>query len=140
MATVIKSTLGTRQALPIAFNFADVSQQALNYIDEVQAQASAIIADAKRQADAVRRKAEDEGKAAALSAMDQVLEEKVGQKMESLRPALEKVVSELADSRHAWLRHWEQRAVHLSAKIAQRVIRRELSAVPQIKLDLIREA
>src|ERR1700675_1487136 len=99
MATVIKSTLGTRQALPIAFSFENVSQQGGRYIDEVQSQASTIIADAHRQADAVRHRAEVEGREAALKTLD----EKVGQRMQTLLPALEKVVAELADARQAWL-------------------------------------
>jgi flagellar assembly protein FliH len=140
MATVIKSTLGTRQALPIAFNFEDVTDQAGRYIDDIQSQASTIIADAQRQAENIRRRAEEDGREAALRTAEKVLDEKVSQRMQTLLPALEKVVSELADARQAWLRHWEHSTIHLAAKIAQRVIRREISQSPQIKLDLIREA
>ena len=37
MATVIKSTLSARNALPIAFNFEDVAEHAKGYVDDVQA-------------------------------------------------------------------------------------------------------
>jgi flagellar assembly protein FliH len=140
MASVIKSNLGARQASPIVFNFEDVTQHANRYVNDVQSQAAAIIADAQRQAEAVTRRAEEQGRQAALRAVEQVLDQKVGQKMESLLPALEKVVSELVDARQAWLRHWEQTAVRLAAKMAQRVIRRELSQTPEITVDLVREA
>jgi flagellar biosynthesis/type III secretory pathway protein FliH len=60
--------------------------------------------------------------------------------METLLPALGKVVSELVDAKQAWLREWEHTAVQLAAKIAERVIRRELKSEPQITVDLVREA
>jgi flagellar assembly protein FliH len=140
MASVIKSSLSARNASPIVFNFEDVAQHANHYVDDVQAQAAKIIADAQRQAEAVSRRAEEQGRQAALRAVEQVLDQKVGQKMESLLPALQKAVADLVDARQAWLRHWEQTAVHLAAKIAQRVIRRELTQTPQITVDLVREA
>ena len=38
------------------------------------------------------------------------------------------------------MRRWEESAVAVATAIAQRVIRRELDANPEITLDLIREA
>ncbi|HZZ27055.1 MAG TPA: FliH/SctL family protein [Pirellulales bacterium] len=140
MASVIKSNLGTRQAAPIVFNFEEVTQQANRYVDDVQSRAAAIIAEARRQAEAVTRRAEEQGRQAALQAVEQVFDEKVEQRMDSLLPALQKVVNELVDARQAWLRHWEESAVRLAAKIAERVIRRELSQSPQITVALVREA
>jgi flagellar assembly protein FliH len=140
MATVIKSTLGARNALPIAFNFEDVADHARGYVDDVQAKAAAIVADAQRQADAISRRAEAEGRQAAIRAVEKVMDEKVGKRMETLLPALEKVVAEMADARQAWLRHWEHSTVKLAARIAERVIRREMVQQPEIKVDLIREA
>jgi len=136
MARVIKSPLGARNGSPSVFNFEDVAQHANRYVDNVQAQAATIIADAHRQAEAISRRAEEQGRQAALRAVEQALD----QKMESLLPALQKAVEELVDARQAWLRHWEQTAVHLAAKIAQRIIRRELTQTPQITVDLVREA
>ncbi len=140
MATVIKSTLGARHALPIAFNFEDVAQHANQYVDEVQAKAATIIADAEVQAAAVTRRAEENGRQAAMRAVEQVLDQKVGQRMETLLPALQRVITELTDAKQAWLRHWEQSAVRLATKIAERVIRREIKQTPQISVDLVREA
>jgi flagellar assembly protein FliH len=140
MATVIKSTLGARNALPIAFNFEDVAEHAKGYVDDVHAQAAAIVADAHRQVEAISRGAEAEGRQAALRAVEKVLDEKVGKRMETLLPALEKVVAELSDARQAWLRHWEHITVNLAARMAERVIRRELERKPEIKVELVREA
>jgi flagellar biosynthesis/type III secretory pathway protein FliH len=140
MATVIKSTLGARMAIPIAFSFEDVAQHADQYVADVQTKAAAIIADAQQQAAEVTERAEAQGRDAAMRAVEKVLDEKVGKRMETLLPALERVIVELADAKQAWLRHWEQSAVRLSAKIAERVIRRELNRSPEITLDLVNEA
>ena len=140
MATVIKSTLGARNALPIAFNFEDVAEHAKGYVDDVHAQAATIVADAHRQAEAISRRAEAEGRQAALRAVEKVMDEKVGKRMETLLPAVEKVVAELSDARQAWLRHWEHTTVNLAARMAERVIRRELERRPEIKVELVREA
>jgi flagellar assembly protein FliH len=140
MASVIKSTLGARNAGAVAFNFEDVAQHANQYVGEVQARANAIVAEARAQAAAVTQRSENEGREAAMRAAEKVLDEKVGQRMETLLPALEKVVAELTDAKQAWLRHWEASAIHLAAKVAARVVRRELEHDPQITIDLVREA
>jgi flagellar assembly protein FliH len=140
MASVIKSTLGACTALPIAFNFEDVAQHADRYVDEVQAKAAAIVSDAQKQAAAVTRQAEEQGRQSAMRVVEQVFDQKVGQKMETLLPALQRAITELIDAKQSWLRHWEQSAVELSTKIAERVIRRELKQTPQITVELVREA
>jgi flagellar assembly protein FliH len=140
MASVIKSSLVARQTSPVVFSFEDAAQHADRYVDEAQAQAAAIIAEAQRQAEAISRRAQEQGRGAALRDAERQTDQIVGQKISSLLPALEKAIAQLVDARQAWLRHWEQTAVHLAAKIAQRVIRRELSQTPAITLDLVREA
>ncbi len=126
--------------MPIAFSFEDVAQHADRYVADVQAKAADIVADAQKQADEVTRKAEENGRQAAMRAVEQVLDQKVGQRMQTLLPALERVITELTDAKQSWLRHWEQAAVQLATKIAERVIRREVQAEPKITMDLVREA
>jgi flagellar assembly protein FliH len=140
MASVIKSTLGARKASTIAFNFEDVAQHANQYVDDVQTRANAIVTEARAQAAAVTKQAEEDGRQAAMRAVEQVLDQKVGQRMETLLPALEKVVNELIDTKQAWLRQWEASAIQLAAKIAERIVRRELHHDPQITVELAREA
>jgi flagellar assembly protein FliH len=140
MASVIKSNLSARPAAPVVFSFEDAVQHTARYIDEAQAQAAAIIAAAHREAESIRRQAQQEGRDAAHRDAAQEIDQIVAQKIRSLQPALEKAISQLIDARQSWLRHWEQNAVHLSAKIAERVIRRELSEHPAITVDLVREA
>jgi flagellar assembly protein FliH len=140
MSTVIKSSLGSRTAQHVAFNLQDISQRANTYLDDVRVQAARIVVEAQRQADAIRRRAEEDGKQAAIKAAERVLDEKVGKKMETLLPALEKVISDLKDAQNDWLRHWEASGVKLACAIAEKVCRSELTRRPEIAVSLIREA
>ncbi len=140
MSTVIKSSLSSRSAQHVAFNLQDIAQQANTYLDDVRVQAAKIVVEAQRQADAIRRKAAEEGKQAALSAAERVLDEKVGKKMESLLPALAKVVADLDDAKQTWLRHWEKSNVKLACAIAGKITRIELTRHPEIAVGLLREA
>jgi flagellar assembly protein FliH len=139
MATVIKA-----QHAPLprgaAFNFEDLSQQAQAYLAEVQQKARGILAQAQQDARLIREKAEKEGREAGHRSVEKLVAEQVGREMKSVLPALQTMIEDLSQSRHAWLAHWERRAVHLAAGIAARVIRRELAQSPDIPLTLVREA
>ena len=128
---------GTQQ---VAFNLEDMSQHAAKYLDKVRAQAAQIIADATRQADMIRRQSEEEGRRAATHAAEKVLDEKVGKRMQTLLPALQKVVNDIVDAKQAWIGQWERSTVHLAAAIAGKVLRRKALDLPDIGVTLIREA
>jgi flagellar assembly protein FliH len=140
MATVIKLAPGERASPAIAYHLLDVSAQAARCLDDARAQAEAILNEARHNADHIRLQAEDEGLAAATRRAEEMLEENVGQKVQMLLPALSDAIAQLADARQEWLRHWERSAVELAARMAERVIRQELSRDPEIKLGLIQEA
>ena len=140
MSTVIKSGTSPENVQRIAFNLEDISQQADRYVDQVRLKAAQIVVEAQKQAEAVRRKAEQEGKEAAMRAVERVLDEKVGKRMETLLPALAQVVREVADSRNVWLSQWEKSVVRLGCTIAEKITRQEIRRTPQITVELAREA
>lgn len=140
MATIIKAAGPFRSQEGGAFNFEDVSVRAHSYLDKIRLQASEIIAQAHKDADAIRRKAEEDGRQAAIQAVEKVMEQKVGKQLATLLPAVRQAADQLIQARHAWLTHWEKAAVHLSARIASRVIRKELDRDPQIPVALVKEA
>jgi flagellar biosynthesis/type III secretory pathway protein FliH len=140
MSTVIKSSMGSRKAQHIAFNLQDIAQRANTHLDDVRVQAAQIVVEAQRQADAIRRRAEEEGKQAAIKAAQRVLDEQVGKKMETLFPALEKVIADIKDAKNDWLRHWEASGVKLACAIAEKVCHAELTRQPEIAIGLLREA
>ncbi len=139
-ASVIKAGSGVRHPHSVAFNFDDLASQADRYLGEMRQQAAAILAEAKRQAETIRVQAEQQGRQAAIDAAEKVLDEKVGKQMATLLPALRKAVENVEVAKAAHLTHWEKNVVHLAARIAARVIRRELTTTPEIPLTLLREA
>ena len=129
-----------RTAEPVAFSFSDIRGQANEYMDSVRQEAAKIVQQAHREAEQIRRQAEVAGRKAAEAAVERILEEKVAKRMQSLVPALEKLVSEINDAKGELLSRWERTAMTVVTCIAERVIRRELEQRPEIALELIAEA
>jgi flagellar assembly protein FliH len=145
MATIIRKdeqhpTASGSSVQAIAFSFGDIRGQADIYLEMVRGEAAKIVQQAHKDAEQIRRKAEAAGRAAAQSAIDRMLEEKVAKRMDTLIPALERTAAQLDDAKGDLLRHWEQSATSVATAIAERVIRRELAQEPAIALDIIAEA
>jgi flagellar assembly protein FliH len=140
MATIIKSTSGAKPSPTIAFQLNDVSEQVRRCLDGARAQAEVIVSDAKREAEHIRQLAQENGLAAATRVAEATVDEKIGQQVQTLLPALSDAIAKLNDARQAWLRHWERNAVGLALRIAGHAIRRELARDPEITLGLIQEA
>ncbi len=128
----------TAQCVP--FNFEDMAAQMARYLEKVQAEAAQMVAQAKKEAAEIRRRAEAEGRQAGQQAVAETLRQQLGQKLSTLMPALQAVIQQIQEARQAWLRHWESRTVHLATQIAARIIRRQLTSQPDIPLQWIREA
>lgn len=140
MATVIKASGPIRPRDGASFNFDDMSVRAGAYLDTIRIEADEILAKARKEAEAIRRGAEEAGRQAAIKAVEKVMEEKVGKQLASLLPAIRQAADQLVQAKQAWLTHWENRAVHVATRIAGCVIRREVAREPQITTQLIKEA
>lgn len=140
MATVIRSASKDAGIAGQAFNFDDIAKSAENYLDKVRAEAKQIVTQANVEAKKIRDQADREGLRSAMTKVDEICTEKVGQQMKTLAPAIEQVVRKIDEAKHSWITHWETRAVELAGAIAARVVRRELTQQPEITADLIREA
>ncbi len=136
MSSIIRANQGPAVAQTAAFNFEDLSSQATKYLDKVRAEAVRIVAQAQQDAVKIRQRAEQEGRQAALASVEQMIRTQLSGAL----PALKQAAQQIQDARSAWLKHWEKAAVHLSAAIAGRVIRGELSRQPEIAARLVREA
>jgi flagellar assembly protein FliH len=136
MPAIIRATEHSRGVQGVPFNFDDMATQARQYLDNVRAQAAKIVLKAQAEARTIQKQAELQGRQAAL----QAVEELVGKQLATVLPALRQVIEDIQHAKQAWLRHWEAAAVHVSAAMARRVIRRELTQQPEIALDLVREA
>lgn len=145
MATIIKRGSQAEHpsghaVRPIAFSFEQLEGRAEEYLESVRREAAKIVQQAHRDAEEVRRNAEVAGRKAAEQAIEKLLDEKITKQIKTLRPALEGVASQLADARGRWLSEWEASAVHLAARMAERILRHELSREPAAPLALVRES
>lgn len=135
MATIIKSKV-PMPAEPVIYRFDDVATDAQRIVDEARAEAAAILEEAHGQLDNIRQQAEQEGRAAATAMANQELQEKLA----TLLPAIRSMTEQLSDTRQAWLKQWQQNALQLSVRIAERIVRQEIKRQPAIALTYLREA
>jgi flagellar assembly protein FliH len=145
MATIIRKdspreTPSGRTVQPVAFSFSDMRGQASDYLGTVRSEAAKIVQQAHQQAEQIRRQAEVAGRKAAEAAIERVLDERVGKRMETLLPALETLMTEMNNTKARLLNRWEQSALKVATAIAERIIRREVAQDSRITLDLIRDS
>ncbi len=139
MSTIIKAADHNRAVQSIAFNLDDVRGGAEQYLTKIREQAGQLLLEAKRESDAIRARAEQEGRRAGEAAIDLKVEQQMRAALSTLLPALQESVRQIEQSHSSWLAHWEQQAVHLATKIAERIIRRELRSDPHLALPVVRE-
>jgi flagellar biosynthesis/type III secretory pathway protein FliH len=140
MSTVIKAADLTQGVRSVAFNFDDLALQAEAYLRKVRAQAEQIVTQAAKDAVAVRKAAEAEGRRAGEQAIEALVDQKIARQLETVLPALRAAVGEIQRSKQGWLGNWERHAIHLAAAMAGRICRREVARQPEITLELVREA
>ena len=140
MSTIIKATDRNKAVQTVAFNFDDMAASANQYIQKIRGEAAKIVAEAQKEADALKKKAEAEGRREGMAAIDQMAEQRTAKELSTLKPALLQAVEEIRHAKQAWLRHWEKSAIHTAAAIAARLVRRELLQTPEIAITLVREA
>ncbi len=144
MATIIK---GRNQANPTertvrsaAYDLSDLSGQADTYLNTVRSEATKIIQQAKEESARISQRAEEAGRQAAEQAIERILNEKVAKQMGTLVPALRSAVAQIEDAQGEWSTHWEKSLVQLATSIAERIVRREIRAQPEIPQQWIAEA
>jgi flagellar biosynthesis/type III secretory pathway protein FliH len=140
MSTIIKAGDFLQETQGVPFNFDDLAVQAQRYLEKVRGEALQIVAKAQKDAQALRQKAEVEGRKAGQAIVEQSVQKQLGTQLTTLLPALRQAIEEIRHARQSWLIHWEKSAVHVAAAIAARLARRELSQHPEIPLALVREA
>jgi flagellar assembly protein FliH len=136
MPTVLRATDSHMTTAGVAFNFDDMANHANKYLDQIRAEAAKIVAKAQQEAAAIRQRAQADGRQAALNEVEQLIQKQLG----TVIPALRQAILDIHQAKQAWLAQWEASGIHLSAEIAKRLVRGELTRQPQIPLTLIREA
>jgi len=128
----------------VVFNYDDVTSKANAYLNQVKAEAAQILAKAQKDAELIRKQAQELGSKSAVENAEKNLSTRVDaqirQQMQTALPAITQMVQAIDAERLQWLAKWEQNAVQLAIAIAQKVIRRNLAQQPQITHQLVREA
>jgi flagellar assembly protein FliH len=134
------------------FNFDDLRRQCDESIASARRQGQELLAQATAAADEIRRRAQAEGIAAGqreglASARDlvdaraaEIASRQTQERLRTVLPAFQAAAQALQIERDRWLAAWEAAAVKLSADIAEKILRHELSRRPELALPIIREA
>jgi flagellar assembly protein FliH len=135
-----------------AFNFDDLRRQCDQFVETARRQAQEILAEATGGANEIRSQARAEGIAAGqregLAAAQHLIEtraaeiavQKTQEQLRTVLPAFRAAVEALELERDRWLATWENSAIKLSAAIAAKILKHELSQRPELALSIVREA
>ncbi len=149
---LLKANVARDLAVASTFNFADLRQQAVAQISAAQAEAAAIVAQAKQEADAIRQQALADGKSAGRreglvdaertikQQAQAIADASVREHLQTTLPALAAAADALAQERDAWIVRWERVAVELGVAIAEKLIRSNLVSQPDLAEGMIAEA
>lgn len=147
MSRVLKAEALRGLGSKIVFDFEDVQVKSDAQVAEARRRAVEIVADAEREAAAIRNRANDEGRrdglADGLANADAEIEARatarsnvlVAEETRNILPAVKAVADSLEVERDRWLAEWEDRAIDLVVAIAERVVRAEIAVRP----DAVRE-
>ncbi len=133
MAAVLKSAQlshGSDYPQAVVYNVEDVQSRARDYLEQIQQEAAAILAAAKQEAIHIREQARQAGEAQAAAAIEQKIQQ-AAQQLSDARcrtaiAACESTVNQLTQDTTAWLTRWRNQTIELAARIAEKILRREL--------------
>ncbi len=133
MASILKHDVlvrGGDAPQPISFNIEDVQSRARDYLLEMQERAAELLHQAEQQVALIRQQAKQDGLAEAQVQFEQKVAA-AAQKLSDERcktaiQACEKTVESLTTETTDWLALWRNQTVELAARIAEKLVRREL--------------
>ena len=140
MSRVLKAPPANEATELSAFAFDDLADSARTHLAAARREAAELLAAARQEAGRIRREAEQVGRAAAESAIEQTIDERVATQVATLVPGLQRAVADIQAARTECIVRWETAALGVATAIAARVIRREVAHAPEISLSLVREA
>ncbi len=120
--------------------FIDLADHVQTHLKHAREEATRLVEEARRQAAQIRHDAERQGRQQAEAELAQRVQDHVERQLACVLPSLQQAIDQLGAARTSHLKQCESRVVQLAAAIAARLIRRELQNVPDIPLELIREA
>jgi flagellar assembly protein FliH len=149
---LIKARSARNVGSATAFNFDDMRRQCDEFVAGARRQAEQVLASALSEAVEIRRRAHAEGLAAGqregLASADQLIQTRAAEiaaratqeKLRTALPAFLALAGSLEIERDRWIMHWETAALRVSAAIAEKILRHELSRRPELAVGVIHEA
>lgn len=149
---ILKPHTARELAGATTFNFEDLRQQALAQLTAAENQAQAIRAQAEQEAAVLKQAAQTEGREAgrteglknAATHIEQqanaLCDRRFTEHLQRTLPALTKAAQQLQQERDHWLVRWEKVAVELGVAIAEKLVRSNLAAKPELATGMISEA
>lgn len=133
MAAVLKSeqfASGSHYPQAVVYNVEDVQVRAREYFQQVQQEAAAVLAQAQQEAVQIREQAQADGVAQAKAIIEQKIQQAAQQlsdaRCKTAIEACEATVQQLGQQTSAWLAVWRNQTVVLAARIAEKILRREM--------------
>lgn len=136
----------------IVFNYEDLQKRCDDYVDKVRTQTQKMIIDAQAETESIRKQAFEEAKQAGyeegMRNSEQEIEQRAAaradqmasEKLNTVLPAMRTACEELSREHDRWLRNWESTAIELSVRIAEKLLRQELTNRPDTAVEMIRAA
>jgi flagellar assembly protein FliH len=134
MAAIIRAADAWDAVEPLPLE--DLSARAERQLAHARRQAEQMLAAARAEIETLRREAAEAGRCEAAEEIRRQAAERVAPAVEAICRA----ARQIQESKNDWLNHWETVAVRLACAIAGRIVRRELSAQPDITIGWVREA
>jgi flagellar assembly protein FliH len=149
---VLKAAAARELSSRVAFNFDDLRDQAAAQLAAARHEAVQLVEQARKDAEALRQKilaeAREAGRKEGLKDAGQLIEQqaakladaRLSEHLTTTLPALEQAAQALRAERDHWLLRWERAAVELGIAIAEKLLRTNLAAQPDLADGMIAEA
>ncbi len=152
LSRILKANSARELPARVAFNFEDLREQAAAHLSRAREEAASIVDQARRDAESLRQKTIEEarvqgrkeGLQTAQQTIDQqvktLVEQRFSEHLKTTLPALAQAAGALREERDHWLLRWEQAAVELGVSIAEKLLKSNLAAKPELAAGMIAEA
>lgn len=141
MARIFRSAPAATQVLREQLSeVTNMAERARQCVEQAEREAADLLADARREADRLRREAVDEGRRQGRFEAQEELRAEMSHSLAAAPSTWQHVAAGLQRAHQEWLARWEHDAVKLACAIAARLVRRELQVQPDIPVELVREA
>ncbi|VAX39810.1 hypothetical protein MNBD_PLANCTO02-2795 [hydrothermal vent metagenome] len=135
----------------VVLDYADFQQRCDDHLLKVRNETQKMIKQATYEAESIRQQAETKGFEAGQQAglqdadgkinqrVNELLDQKVAEKLETVLPALRQASSQLIVERDRWITEWEESAIRFCIAISEKVVQTQLELHPELAQNILTE-